>query len=189
MIPKGALKMKQGKNNKGFSLVELLAVVAIITVAVSIAGGAMFSVYRARSKRAAETLDAMVSQSKIDAMSGLDCVLAVELDDGDYYARLYRAPEDADDDADLDLDDMVVYKSEVLASDRLTITVGDSGNTVGDSAPFVLKFDSSAGRIVKAEYDGADVFGSGATTTLTLSSSGTHTILFYKNTGEHILDA
>ena len=116
-------------------------------------------------------------------------VAAVELDDGDYYARLYRAPEDADDDADLDLDDMVVYKSEVLASDRLTITVGDSGNTVGDSAPFVLKFDSSAGRIVKAEYDGADVFGSGATTTLTLSSSGTHTILFYKNTGEHILDA
>ena len=170
--------MTHEKNNKGFSLVELLAVVAIITVAVSLAGGAMFSVYSARSKKAAETLDAMISQSKIDAMSGLDCVLAIELDDGDCYARLYRA----DDDDDSDIEDMVMYKSEKLASDRLNITVGSETDPISDD-PFVLMFDSSTGRISKAEYGGTDVFGTGATTTITLSSTGSHVITLYKNTG------
>ena len=169
--------MTQRNNNKGFSLVELIVVIAIMSVAVSLVSYSFASVYRARSKRAAETLDAVISQCKIDSMSGLDCALEVALDDGDYYVNLYRVDESGN---------MNLYKTEKLASDRLTFTVGS--DTVEED-PLIIRFNSSDGSIVSAEIGTTDYLESNSTLLLTLSSAGTHTITLYKDTGEHVLDA
>ncbi|MBQ6265917.1 MAG: prepilin-type N-terminal cleavage/methylation domain-containing protein [Clostridia bacterium] len=169
--------MTQRNNNKGFSLVELLVVIAIMAVAVSLVSYSFVSVYRARSKRAAETLDAVISQCKIDSMSGLDCALEVALDDGNYYVNLYRIDESGN---------MNLYKTEKLASDRLSITA-DSDSIEDD--PLIIRFNSSDGSISSAVIGTTDYLESASTLMLTLSSTGTHTITLYKNTGEHVLDA
>ncbi len=141
--------MTQRNNNKGFSLVELLVVIAIMGVAVSLVSYSFASVYRARSKRAAETLDAVISQCKIDAMSGLDCALEVALDDGDYYVNLYRVDESGN---------MNLYKTEKLASDRLSLTVGS--DTVEEN-PLIIRFNTSDGSFVSAETDNKRIFFNG----------------------------
>lgn len=166
-------------NNKGFSIVELVVVVAIMAVAVSLVSYSFASVYRARSKRAAETLDAVISQCKIDAMSGLDCALEIALDDGDYYVNLYRVQESGDLTA-------TPYKTEKLASDRLSITVGDDAV---ETDPLIVRFNSSDGSIDSAVIGTTDYLESASTLLITMSSARTHTITLYKNTGEHVLDA
>lgn len=170
-------------NNKGFSLVELLTVIAIMGVAVSLVGASFLSLYRARSQRAAETLDAVISQCKIDTMSGLNCEVRVELDDGDYYARLYRFDE-ADDGSISE----TVYKSEKLASDSLTVSAG--GASVGTDSVLNIRFNRSTGAIASAGCGSvSNIFGSGVTAVITMASTGTHTITLYRTTGEHVLDA
>ena len=176
--------MRLKKNNKGFSFVELVVVIALIGVAVSLAGGALSTIYHARSKRAAETLDAVISQCKIDAMSNLDCELRIELDDDNYYVRLYSFATDDEGNTN-----EVIYKSERLASDRLNIFVGSETEPISDN-PLIIRFNRSTGAIQKAQYgDTSDIFGASVTTVITLSSVGTHTVTLYKNTGEHVLDA
>ncbi|MBQ4245500.1 MAG: type II secretion system protein [Clostridia bacterium] len=169
------------KNNKGFSLVEMIVVITIMGIAVSLVVGSMVSVYRARSKKAAETLDAVISQCKIDSMSGLDCYLTVSLEDGDYYAKLHRTGAE-------------VYKTEKLASDNMTMSAG-TNSLAEEGSELYLKFDRATGAVTDALYkagegaSGADLYDGTSVFEITMSSTGTHTITIYKNSGEHVLDA
>ncbi|MBQ8943513.1 MAG: prepilin-type N-terminal cleavage/methylation domain-containing protein, partial [Clostridia bacterium] len=118
--------MANKNNNKGFSLVELLVVVVIMGIAVSIVTGSFISMYNARSKKATETLDAVIAQAKVDAMSGRDCRAVLEYSDGSdgndegYYALLLMR---TDQDGDGVLDTSTEYKRESLGNDRLSFTV------------------------------------------------------------------
>ena len=182
--------MANKNNNKGFSLVELLVVVVIMGIAVSIVTGSFISMYNARSKKATETLDAVIAQAKVDAMSGRDCRAVLEYSDGSdgndegYYAILLMR---TDQDGDGVLDTSTEYKRESLGNDRLSFTVNgnDEYNIAEDS--LYISFNGTTGAVRSAKYGTTNVLG-GSVLTITVSSTATHVITLYKDTGEHLID-
>ena len=180
------------KNNNGFSLVELLVVIAIMGTAVSLVTGAFISLYNARAKKATETLDAVIAQAKVDAMSGRDSRIVLEHSDGSdghdegYYAVLLSR---TDSDGDGTLDSTLEYKRESLGNDRLTFIInGNSSYNVADD-DFTLAFNGTTGAVGFAKYGSTALTGSGAkTVTVSVESSSTHTITVYLDTGEHLID-
>lgn len=69
--------MSRSQNNKGFSLVELIVVIAILGVLVGLSATSMNIVGRARAKEAVQTIDKMISRCRAENLSGLDCEVLV----------------------------------------------------------------------------------------------------------------
>ena len=84
-------KMKKFNNKKGYSLVELIVVVAILLVLASLSSGTLITAYKARGKSAATKLESMVTRSKINALSGRKNKLVLKFDEEkqEYVALLY----------------------------------------------------------------------------------------------------
>lgn len=181
------------KDNKGFSLIELLVVVAILALAVTFVGGSMVSVYNAGAKKAAEQINAMLAQSKIDAMSGMPCKFELGYSDTDecYYVALYSS----------DGTNFNEYKREYLDKQEtkamrinrsLTITVGKEDGTdtqtVTSTNKITIFFNTSNGRVDSAAIGTNDLYASTVKTVITvISGNSNRTITLYKGTGEHVL--
>ena len=69
--------MKRTRNNKGFSLVELIVVIAVLATLTGIMVGSIGIVGRTKAKAAAQTVDAMLSRCKMENLSGQDCYITV----------------------------------------------------------------------------------------------------------------
>lgn len=69
--------MKRTQNNKGFSLVELIVVVAILATLAGIMAGSVGLVGRTKAKAAAQTVDAMLSRCKMENLSGQECHVSI----------------------------------------------------------------------------------------------------------------
>lgn len=78
--------LKMIKNDKGFSFIELIVVIAVIVVALSLSAGSLTTMYHARSLQVAKTIDGMVSQSKVNALSGRKNIMVISYNpDEDVY--------------------------------------------------------------------------------------------------------
>ena len=178
------------KNNKGFSLVELLVVVVILGTAVSLVTGAFVSIYNARSKKATETLDAVISQAKVDAMSGRDCRAVLSYSDGSddydegYYVTLVSR---VDSDGNGTVDAISEYKRENLGNDRLSFIINGNNSYDVKNDSFAIAFNGTTGAVSYAKYGSTSV-KTGKTLTITVASTSTHVITVYNDTGEHSID-
>lgn len=146
-----ALRKSHGKDSAGFTLFELLIVMSIISVVVTLAGMSLSAVYHARAKSAAETVSAMISQCKVNNLSGKDTELELHYDsDNDFYVcELVDASEEA---KSKDRDMRTVYKTEIFGNERLALTVNDAPVS-GDSG-VVIKFSTSSGAVDAVYYGG-----------------------------------
>ena len=80
--------MKQ-KNNKGFTLVELIVVISIFTILLGILEPSVSSIFSYRAKRAANSIVAALDKTKTEAMNRLVGEMVLERTDDGYYISYY----------------------------------------------------------------------------------------------------
>ena len=174
------------KNNRGFSYVELIIVLGMLTALVTVVAGGMSVAWGARASKAANSVDSLLSQCKVNALSGEDNYIQIiyaEKDSAErytadgYYAELYRDGSSEP------------YKSDNIANNRIHISFQDE--EIGTENAIQIKFNQETGAVEYAR----SVPGSGPTSTATDATPDEihigfqfgrpYTITLYKLTGEH----
>ncbi len=142
------LKLEKIKcNKKGYTLIEVLIVVFMLVALLSIAVGSYTAYYRARGSKISKTIDTMIAQSKIDALSGRENIMVIrhktDYDDSEdgmsaskYYAELYSVEGTK----------AVRYKKEGIGNNWVSINLGDNDD-ISESRMIVLKFNVKTGAI------------------------------------------
>ena len=164
------MKNKIKANNLGFSLIEVIVIVAIIITATGFTVGGVTFAYRARSLQAAKIIDSMISQSKINAMSNRKNHLELfyDSDDKQYTCRLIRA-------------DGTEYATQHIGNERLDIIA--EGTSLKTGKLLTISFNMDTGAIKEFRLD--DESKKKSTMIINLNSYTDHVITLYEDTGEH----
>ncbi len=177
------------RNNKGFSLIELLVVAAIVIVATAVAGGAATSAYHARSYKAAKTVDGMIAQSKVNALSGTKNCLIITFDSSSNCYKCGLHTIEYNSETGEYYDSAEAYEEQEIGNNHLHIICGEVDILSGGKIR--LEFNMDTGRI-KSLKTGAGgnttVLGPGVTDTVAdidFNFYTNRTIRIYKSTGEH----
>ena len=173
-------------NKKGVSFVELVIVMGMLAALMSVTAISFSSAWRARASKAANTADALLSQSKVNALSGDNNYFQITFHEKDnskgyresaYYAELFKTGSSEP------------YKSEVIGNGRLEILFDDE----------VIANDEDSGEAIKVKFNqktGAVEYAGKVSLTDTPDSApkecqikfhfgNTYTIRLWKVTGEH----
>ena len=174
------------KNTKGISYVELVIVMGILAALIGISSISFSAAWRARASKAANSVDAMLSQSKINALSGEDNYLKIlyrekdtsrDVNESGYYAELYRVGSSTP------------YKSENIGSGRLRILFGEGKTDIEQNKAVLIKFNSKNGAV---EYSGIEDISSSDTpasapdkTQIYFIFGNQYCVNLWRATGEH----
>lgn len=117
------------RKNKGLSLIELLAVVAILSI---VATGVLVSVFSSsgwRAKKVVEALNQALSETRVQALSKSNAWMEINEKDGGYVIR-------------------TSYSSDVVLDGRFTITyhtAEDDQTYDAKTQPMILSYDRGSG--------------------------------------------
>lgn len=130
------------KNNRGFSLIELIIVIAIMATMVGLGTGIIGMVSGSRVKECAEKMQTAISKSRVEAMSK-----STHAGGSDYYIDVYKG---ADGQFYVKIHSKSVSIEEVVGAKQLTVSYVDSSNAtqVLDGTPagiLTLKFKRDTG--------------------------------------------
>jgi prepilin-type N-terminal cleavage/methylation domain-containing protein len=150
------------EKNKGFSLIELIVVVALLAILSSIVASSLAPLFTTRARQAAMSADSLISKCKIYSMGRK----------GEVYVRIYT---DANGKIIGEyIEDTTLVETTVLGSSGVKLSVDE----------VYISFKRSTG--------GLDVFGPDMTTpptstnAISFSSGGkTYTITLLASTGRH----
>ncbi len=131
------LKSYLKDNKSGFSLIELLVVVALMIIIATVSGSALVNVNKTNAKSCATKLSSMLSQSKINSLSGIDNILTLSFD-GEYY--VCSLTKDGESEA---------YKTENIGIDKLEISIDDYSIKTGI---LTVRFDKQTGALTEFKY-------------------------------------
>ena len=160
-------------NNLGFSLIEVIIIMAIILTATGLSAGGLTYMYRARSLKAAKIVDSMISQSKVNAMSSRrnQLELSYDADKQCYICELISKHDDND----------VVYEHNEFGNQHLEIIAGGVNlQTAGGT--LVLSFNMDTGAVKEFSVGGDKLT---TVMTIQMNSYTDHTITLYRDTGDH----
>lgn len=140
-------------NNKGFSLMELIVVVAIMIVmvgAATVTVAMLDSSYVEDAERGVKDYIAM-ARTKSMSVSAKDWYMAVGKKDAEYYAYLYKVIEvPISEDPDDGVEEQVVLVEKKTLGKKLNISFGTTEADVIDitsTNELQLHFDSATGKI------------------------------------------
>lgn len=161
------------KNNKGFTLVELVVVIAMMAIIAGVSSTVISTVSKQELKDFTNNLDAMLCQTKIETMSGMtDPVLEISVRNGEYRATLYQMALQSDGSRVKE-----PVKSQYLGDDYLKCTYTSEGNVINYTGSGVIsfKYDRNTGELINKKITDISV----------TSKLGTYTIQFVPQTGYH----
>lgn len=129
------------KNNKGFTLVELIVVIAIMAIIAGVSSSTISIISKQELKDFTNNLDAMLCQCKVETMSGMtDPVLEISIKDDEYRATLYEMALQNDGSRVKQ-----VVKSQYLGEDYLVCKYDET--TLARTDTLTVQFDRSTGEI------------------------------------------
>lgn len=162
-------------NKKGFSYIEIIIVMAMLCALLATSTGSFVTLWNARASKGANTIDALLSQSKVNSLSGDDNYVKVYFDGSDYIAELWHEGGTQS------------YKQETIGNSRLSVRIGDADLTEGKY--FFVKFDSKTGEVIYAGItDGTSRPKKEDTPDsikIYVSSGNSYCITLWRRTGEH----
>ena len=189
-------------NKKGFSYVEVILVIAMLVALGATAVGGFSTLFNARASSAVSNLEAMMSQSKINSLSGdpnyLRVVIKNDPLDGKqaFFAELYHTVKEGG------VTREVCYKEQKLGNTQLTFKVNYGSNSFvldKDNTDKIIeiKFNEKTGAVKYAGVwtpenhpDTPEKIASKANSTpnimyINVKFANEYTITLWKLTGEH----
>ena len=160
-------------DKKGFTLVELIVVIAIIGIVAGLIGVSTSSVSSARARQCSESIDTLISKCRIDCLSRAgEFKLIISIDgDGNVVANYYKNGTLVKTDTFSGKGFAVKYTKNLLGAET---EVALEGN------PLTLSFDRGTGS-QKYQSDGT------CYTSISFISSHTFKIELVPSTGSHKL--
>lgn len=125
------------KRNEGFSLVELIVIIAIIAVlgTVTVAGTGMLTGWN--MNKCVEMLDGGLSETRVSAMSKGVAYLTITRDaEGNYYMEMTGSPEEKIASRNIS----ITYATQVEGSTELV-----EGIEITTAKPLILTYDRASG--------------------------------------------
>lgn len=171
------------RNNSGFTLVELMVVIAILGILGGMASYSINSLTSNQARKFASDYDALLSRCRVDTLSGAPAptYITLTLESGGYYAALYEGGTQ--------------QLREKLGPDRLgcTFAVGGVSHEITDTQSLSIAFDRTTGAFVALENVGGTGAGlngvlTGLCSGVTVSAAGSYTVSMTGATGYHTVN-
>ena len=162
------------RNNRGFSLVELIVVVAILGVCVGIITGSIATISSSQAKKCAVSIDAALSRCRVAAMSRAGQVTMKVSVDGDGAVTVRQTETNGGAATET--------AADTVGSGRCAVSyqkMGEATPTALDAAGISFSFDRDTGAF---DFTGTPI------TSITVSGGGrTYVITLDALTGAHQL--
>lgn len=183
------------KNQRGFSLIEAIIVIAMLGILAGSAVSVVGNISYANTKKAVEELDNALSSLRVDTMSreGRQYLYIYPVTDDSmnngYYIRLLSSDSDTMDiNSDAELKEDFFTKAGMrLCTTNVTIYKGDKPVTKDDF--ICIAYKKNGVFLYKDDkVSGVEDWQTTNTDTITISGNGTYTITLNKNTGRHTVE-
>lgn len=178
--------------NKGFSLVELIVVIAIMAVMTGLVSMGIGAISGLEAKECAMDLDGYLKQAKTSALSKEGQKLTIQKDstDQNYYV-LFAVQKWGKDALGNAVSTEEVTSKELIASDSVTITchiTNGSVYTIGTDAQSVaISFNRSSGAYEDVFVDAAKITGENCDLITITKAGKTYEIEMIPETGKHLI--
>lgn len=177
------------KNNKGFSLIELLVVVLILSVSVTIISASISTIFTLNPRKTANQLDSLISKCKISALAragnvSLEISKTAEGVIATYYEGSAAGEEQIIGKSSVlvSYTDSASNTTELTATDKLYISFD---RTTGGFTELHTAFIRTGGSPGDADEPAEDVYCE----KISVSGGKTYTITLVPSTGKHFITA
>ena len=124
---------RRKRSDGGYSIVELIIVIAIIAVIVAAVSYSIVMIFSANAKACANNLQRAVNDCKVTAMGKADASLKIYEQDGKVYSRMTV--------------DGVAQEPQKIGTNKVSVTFEKDGSVydLSTGGPVTIAFDRSAG--------------------------------------------
>lgn len=130
------------RNNKGYTLIELIVVIAILTVLTGIVSIGITRILNTKAVQCAKNMESLINKVRINSMGRKAVTVEFYQDssDGRYYAKTVT---------DMGYGKGTKEDTEFIGKSGITVqyTIGGTVKTLSDTDTFTLQFDRSSGSL------------------------------------------